>query len=197
MAISHSILASLIDERPCSGYDLAKQFKHRLGFFWKASHQQIYRELSKLEQDGLVLSEIVPQENRPDKKVYRVTESGKKYLVDWMMQPSEPSPIKEDLLVKLHVGHMVPVGVIIEELTRQRQTHRHTLELYLKWESKYFNDISALPLKGKFRYLNLRSGINHERAQLAWFDEAISFLSTEVRAGEHENSIEPEAQSGS
>jgi DNA-binding PadR family transcriptional regulator len=74
MALSHAILSALTD-RPCSGYDLAKQFDGSVGFFWHASHQQIYRELTKLEQQGLVTAEAIAQAGKPDKKVYRVTEA--------------------------------------------------------------------------------------------------------------------------
>ncbi|MCX7595443.1 MAG: PadR family transcriptional regulator, partial [Fischerella sp.] len=83
MALAHAILASLIG-RPCSGYDLAKQFDGSVGFFWQATHQQIYRELSKLETQGWITSEIISQEGRPDKKLYSVTELGKQQLKEWI-----------------------------------------------------------------------------------------------------------------
>ena len=98
MALSHAILASLIGGKPCSGYDLAKQFNSSLGHFWKATHQQIYRELASLEIKKLVTSQIIKQKERPDKKIYSITDAGRTYLVDWISEPSKPSPIKEDML---------------------------------------------------------------------------------------------------
>ena len=47
MALGDAILACLT-ERPMTGYELAKTFDSSIGFFWKADHQQIYRELNKL-----------------------------------------------------------------------------------------------------------------------------------------------------
>jgi DNA-binding PadR family transcriptional regulator len=52
MSLSHAILATL--SNGCySGYDISKQFAGSVGFFWYATQQQIYRELGKLEEQGL------------------------------------------------------------------------------------------------------------------------------------------------
>jgi DNA-binding PadR family transcriptional regulator len=83
MAIAHAILVSLVD-CPASGYDLAKQFEASVGFFWRATHQQIYRELTKLEEQGWISAEVISQENRPDKKLYSVTDLGKQQLIEWI-----------------------------------------------------------------------------------------------------------------
>ena len=53
VALGDAILACLT-ERPMTGYELAKTFDSSIGFFWKADHQQIYRELSKLRDRGHV-----------------------------------------------------------------------------------------------------------------------------------------------
>ena len=52
MALGHAILASL-NGGAKTGYELAKQFGAD-GFYWRATHQQIYRELARLEEGGLV-----------------------------------------------------------------------------------------------------------------------------------------------
>ena len=60
MALGDAILACLT-ERPMTGYELAKTFDTSIGFFWKADHQQIYRELSKLRDRGHVQAREVVQ----------------------------------------------------------------------------------------------------------------------------------------
>ncbi len=177
MALSHSILATLIGETPCSGYDLAKQFNSALGHFWKATHQQIYRELARLEAEELVTSEVVPQDDRPDKKVYSVTSKGEEYLIDWIVEPNEPITTKVDLLAKFHVGYLVPTDVILEEIGRLKRIHEEGLSLYYQLEKKFFSDPASMSLKRRFRYLNLRRGIKYEIAWIEWFDEAIELLS--------------------
>ena len=53
MSLPHALLTSLLD-LPCSGSELAGRFDRSIGYFWQASHQQIYRELSRLEAGGLI-----------------------------------------------------------------------------------------------------------------------------------------------
>jgi DNA-binding PadR family transcriptional regulator len=175
MALAHAILASLVD-RPCSGYDLAKQFDGSVGFFWKASHQQIYRELSKLEDLFWITSETILQAARPDKKLYSVTELGKQQLVEWIAQASVPTPIKDDLLVKIFAGYISP-QIILVEVERHREAHLARLSEYRDLEQQYFQNPQKLPLQAKFQYLTLRRGISYEKDWVAWCDEAIQLLS--------------------
>lgn len=174
MALAHAILASLID-RPCSGYDLAKQFDGSVGFFWKASHQQIYRELSKLEAQSWITSETILQAARPDKKLYSLTELGKQQLVEWIAQASVPTPIKDDLLVKIFAGYISP-QMILEEVERHREAHLERLSEYRDLEQQYFQNPQKLPLQAKFQYLTLLRGISYEKDWVAWCDEAIQLL---------------------
>lgn len=175
MAIAHAILVSLID-CPASGYDLAKQFEASVGFFWKATHQQIYRELTKLEAQDWISAEIISQENRPDKKLYSVTELGKQQVVEWMAKKSEPAAIKDDLLVKIFAGYLVSEQIIAEELEHHRQLHKEKLRVYQDIEQQYFQNPQALSQQEKFRYLTLRKGIGYEKEWMAWCDEAIELL---------------------
>ena len=176
MALAEAILAALIEE-PCSGYDLAKKFDGSVGFFWKATHQQIYRELAKLEELGLIGAERVHQEGRPDKKLYNVTEEGKAHLREWIAKPGEISPMKDELLVKLFAGYVVPVQTMLAELEHHRAQHLERLETYREIEQKYFKNLEMLSIERKYVYLTLRQGIRYETEWLAWCEEAIAFLS--------------------
>lgn len=179
MALAHAILSALT-EHYCSGYDLAKQFDGSVGFFWKATHQQIYRELTKLEDQGLISAEIVHQEGRPDKKLYGVTALGKKHLMEWIARPCEVSPTKDELLVKLFAGYLVPQETIMEELERHRAEHQETLSVFLNIEQRCFPNPQELSLEDKFRYLTLRRGIHFEIDWLAWCNEAIEILALPI-----------------
>jgi DNA-binding PadR family transcriptional regulator len=175
MALSHAILAALT-ECPCSGYDLAKRFDGSVGFFWHASHQQIYRELTKLEDQGLIRAEVIAQTSRPDKKLFHVTPAGTECLQAWMAQPTKGSPLKDELLVKLFVGYLVPPDTLITTLQQGRSQHAATLAAYQAIEQQYFADADAISPAGQFQYLTLRNGIHYETAWLAWCDEALTTL---------------------
>ena len=72
MALEHALLVAL-SEQPASGLDLARRFGRSIGFFWSATHQQIYRVLGRMDADGWVTATEVAQTGRPDKKVYAVS----------------------------------------------------------------------------------------------------------------------------
>ena len=176
MALAHAILACLV-ERPCSGYDLAKQFDGSVGYFWSASHQQIYRELSKLEEQGWITSQMIPQEGRPDKKLYTVTELGEQQLTEWIATPCLPMPIKDDLLVKIFASYTASPEIVLAELERHREAHLKRLSVYQVLEQRYFHNPQQLSNPAKSRYLTLLNGISYEIHWIAWCDKAIQILS--------------------
>ncbi len=175
MALAHAILAGL-SCNPCSGYDLRKNFEGSIGFFWRATFQQVYRELTKLEEQGLITAETIHQTQRPDKRIYSVTPAGLEYLQDWIAQPVAISPIKDDLLVKLFVGHLVPQQTMVAELERHRRGHLEQLATYEVIAQQYFRDPSNLNAEAKFQYITLRNGIYYEKAWLEWCEETLLSL---------------------
>jgi len=175
MALAHALLASLIEE-PCSGYDLSKRFSGSVGFFWNASQQQIYRELTKLEEQGWISSQVIPQQGRPDKKLFSVTDVGRQGLVEWITQPCEPTPLRDDLLVKVFAGYLVPRPILLKELERHWEAHSQRLSIYREIEQQYFSNSQLLSVKDKFVYMTLRRGIRMETDSIAWCDEARALL---------------------
>jgi DNA-binding PadR family transcriptional regulator len=173
MALSHALLTAL-HESPCSGYDLAKKFDGTVGFFWSASHQQIYRELTKLEEQAYISAMVVQQSNRPDKKIYEVTEAGKDYLREWIARPSTVAAIKDELLVKLFAGDLVDPAVILGELEHHRSQHQELLDTYKSIEQRFFADACQLDVNRRYQYLTLRQGIRLETEWLVWCAEAIA-----------------------
>jgi DNA-binding PadR family transcriptional regulator len=175
MALSHALLAALQDS-PCSGYDLAKKFDGSVGFFWSASHQQIYRELTRMEELGYIESVVVHQTSRPDKKVYQVTTVGQDYLRKWIATPATVASLKDDLLVKLFAGTLVEPEVLLSELAHHRAQHQDALDIYRSIEQRMLNDCQNFDLALRYQYLTLRQGIRLESEWLAWCDEAIDSI---------------------
>lgn len=175
MALSHAILAALLGGS-CSGYDLCKRFEGSVGFFWQASFQQIYRELNKLEEQGLLNSNTVRQQNRPEKKIYQVTAAGRDYLQAWIVEPCDMAPIRDELLVKFFAGYLVSPSLLLAELEQHRTQHQQRLAVYREIEQQYFSHPESFSIEKKFRYLTLRNGINYELGWLAWCEEAITTL---------------------
>lgn len=86
MSLKHGILG-LLNYGPMTGYELNKAFKDSLSFFWQAQTSQIYRELNNMERLGWLSSEQVIQTDKPNKRVYSLTEEGESELKNWLTDP--------------------------------------------------------------------------------------------------------------
>ena len=175
MALADAILACLT-ERPMTGYELAKTFDASIGFFWKADHQQIYRELSKLRERGHIQGREVVQTGKPNKLVYTLTAEGKAAFRHWAARPSTPASIKDDLLIRLYALDAVDIEPLRTDLMARQEHHRDRYERYQRILKKRFPDGIASPADmGKL--LGLRIGLKHEQMVAEWCAEAIAALS--------------------
>ena len=151
-----AILACLT-ERPMTGYELAKTFDASIGFFWKADHQQIYRELSKLRDRGHVQAREVVQSGKPNKLVYTLTADGKAALRHWAARPSVPPSIKDDLLVRLYALDSVDIEPLRADLMARLEHHRDRYDRYERLLNKRFPQGTAAPADlGKLLILQAR-----------------------------------------
>lgn len=170
MSLKHAILV-LLETEPASGYDLYKQFKQSLGYFWNASHQQVYQQLKRMTEDGWLKYSAESQSDKPDRKVYRMTDKGRKALISWISTPVKPNKINDALLVKLYGGDQVPPEALIEELERHTAIHRHTLDKLLAIQSQYEHLPDDQRPAWELPFLTLRRGILGEEAWLVWAAE--------------------------
>ncbi len=177
MSLAHALLVSLVTE-PKSGYDLAKQFDGSVGFFWEATHQQIYRELTKLEQQNWISSEIIAQEGRPDKKVFSVTAVGLTEMTTWLKHSTDTATVKDEFLLKVYAGHLVDKTVIMTQIQQHREIHAQKLQTYQVIEQHFFANLDDCPYTARFAYLTLRRGIAFEQGWVNWCDEALSLLAS-------------------
>ncbi len=101
MSLKYGILG-LLNYEPQTGYDVNTFFNESLAFFWSAQISQIYRELNKLEADGLARSEVVVQYDKPNKKIYHITEEGKKEFLKWLLEGgSQETLIRSSFLMRV------------------------------------------------------------------------------------------------
>ncbi|MBL5972255.1 MAG: PadR family transcriptional regulator [Candidatus Leucobacter sulfamidivorax] len=92
--MKYTILGYL-SSAPGSGYDLVQQLGGGLGWFWAASHSQIYPELRRLESAGLITGAATTVGERLEKRVYSLTEAGLQDLLDWTRQKPEYRPSRD------------------------------------------------------------------------------------------------------
>ncbi|MFD3531871.1 PadR family transcriptional regulator [Streptomyces sp. NPDC058664] len=184
MALDHAILVSLL-EKPGSGYELARRFERSIGYFWTATHQQIYRVLKRMESDGWIDVRDVPQQGRPDKKEYSVADAGRDALSAWLHEPIEPESVRHDLAVKIRGAAFDDPAALISEVERHRQAHTDRLARYLAGETRDFGEPggSGEPVTGgpldaerELQHVVLRGGIAYERMMIAWLDDVLATL---------------------
>lgn len=184
MALPHAILVSLC-EQSGSGYELAHRFDRSIGFFWAATHQQIYRTLRTMEGDGWVRAEEIAQQGRPDKKVYDVTDAGRAELARWIAEPlsgrgsSVTDGRTRDLAVKLRgvgFGDDSTLVALRTQVIGLRRERAELLDTYLGFEKRQFPDPAALTGSALHQHLVLRGGIRAEQGSLEWLDEILAAL---------------------
>lgn len=109
MSLSHGILGFLTYGE-MSGYDLAKAFGSSLDFFWHAQTSHIYLELKKLEQSGFVAGRLIQQQEKPNKKLYHLTEAGQQEFFRWLGEADNgfTREFKSSFLMKVFFSGSVP-----------------------------------------------------------------------------------------
>jgi DNA-binding PadR family transcriptional regulator len=174
VALGDAILVCLT-ERPMTGYELAKTFDSSIGFFWKADHQQIYRELTRLREKGHVRAREVVQSGKPNKLVYTLTPEGRAALRHWAARPSSPPSIKDDMLVRLCALDSVDMEPMRADLMARLEHHRDRLARYERVLKKRFPH-GAMSVDDTGKLLALQLGLRHEHAVVEWCEEALQTL---------------------
>ena len=173
-------LLGLLAREPASGLDLARTLQQRIAFFWHARHSQVYPELARLEAEGLVTHTVVPQRDRPDKKVYELTERGRQVLLDWLTAPTDPPQIRDEFLVKVTSFWLIEPDRAIELLLDQAAQHEEGLAMLEGIERGMqadFRDAIVDPAAPPFAtYLTLQRGLSYEREYAAWCRRAAEYV---------------------
>jgi DNA-binding PadR family transcriptional regulator len=178
MALEHAILVSLA-EKTASGYDLARRFDASIGHFWKASHQQIYKVLGRMESDKWVESHLVAQDNRPDKKVYSITGEGRDELHRWSSLPTPIEALRSEFAVKMRGIRFGDQEAVLADVHVRRAAHAAQLAFYEANAAKHYPDPASLKNDELGAYLVLRAGILAEQHGLNWCDEILQAFGSE------------------
>lgn len=119
MSLQYGILG-LLSYAPMNGYNLKKLFTNSINYIWTASLSQIYRELGTLESKGFVSSVIEQQDERPDKKIYTITEDGKKAFIDWLHDFPEvlAAPKRDEFMLRVFFGSKLSIAELISQFER-------------------------------------------------------------------------------
>ena len=90
-----------------SGYEIKKHFEHAFNHFFSAGFGSIYPALASLTDDELVECHSVPQDKRPDKKVYHLTESGRAHLIDILKRTYPSHKVRSEFFALLYFAELL------------------------------------------------------------------------------------------
>lgn len=175
MALEHALLVSL-SERSGTGYQLTRRFDRSIGHWWRASHQQIYKTLARMTDNGMVTFVEQAQDGKPDKKVYSITDEGHQALSEWIRAPGKDSTDRRELAIKIRGAAPSDLPDLIAEIRRIRELHAERAALFRTFESNDYPDPSALTGTALQQYLVLRGGILSEQGTVDWLDEVLITL---------------------
>lgn len=174
MSLPHALLTSLA-ERPGSGSELAGRFDRSIGYFWQATHQQIYRELARLEAAGWVEASRV-EGARGGKRRYVILDAGLEELARWTAEALAPPAIRDELMVRLRAEAVVGPTALNDQLTALLDHHHRKLGAYQAIEKRDF-PVPPTQRDQRLHHLVLKAGMEFEHHRIRFYESALSILS--------------------
>ncbi|USG65613.1 PadR family transcriptional regulator [Brevibacillus ruminantium] len=180
MSLANAILG-LLTCKEMTGYDLKYFFDASIKHIWPAHLSQIYRELKTLEEKGLVRSHIEPQETRPDRRIYRITDEGIKEFLSWMNKsPKDFTTLaRDETALRMFFGSKLEKDELIFQLKLFLKEKKETL-LFL---DQIAESIKLSPFDSEKPYwlFSLRKGYKVAEAEIDWAEECIGELEVEKK----------------
>ena len=97
----------MLTDGPASGYDMKKCFESSFGHFFPAGYGSIYPALATLARNGMVEFEEIPQEGKPDRKVYSITDMGRQELQKGLSNPEPGHKVRSEFLAMIWFAHLM------------------------------------------------------------------------------------------
>src|SRR3954452_122471 len=186
MALRHAVLAALLGGE-ASGYQLSKRFDVSVANFWSATPQQLYRELERLDADGLVSARLVEQQRRPNKRVFTLTAAGREELAEFTAQPARPTALRDDFAVKLQAVDVGDSQAVRDALSLRLEQPRAKLRLYERLRDDLLDGRSEDEFLQEAErigpYLTLMGGRLFEQTNVRWCETVLDILAARVSAG--------------
>ncbi len=182
MSLEHAILGFL-NYKPLSGYDLKKAFDTSVQHFWPADQSQIYRTLARLAGRGWAEVELVQQEDRPNRKVYSITETGQAELHRWLTEPLPAPDERHASLIQVFFSGQLNDDEILAIFEQEAEQLREMLNRYEQVPQRSAEYVTMInsPRDAFFWMLTLEYGTKAAQASLEWVESVIQ----RIENGQH------------
>ena len=165
MSLRYALLG-LLSDQTMSGYDLTKRFEESLGNVWQARHSQIYPELNKLNEEGLI--EIVAEGPR-GRKDYRATPEGREAVRDWLLNTEPEWGLRSEPMLRSFFLWMLEPAEAREYLENYQQWFAERLSAHQAIKEHWKPETEG----EKAAFIVLEAGILQAEAAIKWADWAI------------------------
>ncbi len=178
MSLKHALLGILSCE-PMTGYEVKQFFDTSVQHFWNAELSQIYPTLKGLEESGFVDMRVEVQQNRPNRKIYAITDTGRDEFLRWVRETKQPSDLRDPFLIKIFFGTEVPIDDVLVLLRRQMEEQQKILlfsETVLRQKIREGVKHWQSTRHGLFWTLTLELAIAYRRAYIDWCEQSMRML---------------------
>jgi PadR family transcriptional regulator, regulatory protein AphA len=179
MSLRHALLGAIADQ-PRSGYALLKHFEQSLAYAWPASHSQIYPELARLLEDGLIEQAA---SGARGSKTYALTDAGVAEIRRWLRETEPDRRVRSDAALRVFFLWLLEPDEAVDQLVRERDYWRDTLAEFERIQ----DEPTGAGRKARMFRIALEGGIGTVTARLEWLDSAIE----EVQSA-HWRALSPE-----
>lgn len=186
MSLRDAVLAALL-EGESSGYDLAKGFDASVANFWMATPQQLYRELERLAEQGLIQARIVQQERRPNKRMFSLTEAGRDAIRQFTGRAPKPSVIRDELMIKVQAFDAGDSAAVRDLIAERRKWAEAKVQRYERLRNRLLDGCTEAEYLAAAQrvgpYLTLMRGISFEEENVRWAERALAIIEQRQGAG--------------
>ena len=175
MRILKYAILGLLNRKSMTGYDISKEFNFQIAEFWNAKHSQVYPELKKLVNEGLIIFDIEISGDILEKKVYSITEKGKDEFLNWLSkdEPMEPTA-KNIFRLRMYFSNNLDTKTRIKLLESQLIQHKNRLAFLQSQKDAYCN-IPDINSEYFGDYLVLDGAIIREKGTIEWLEKCIMY----------------------
>lgn len=172
MSLDHAILGFL-SRKPMSGYDLKTRcFDREAADLWTADQAQVYRTLDRLVKDRRLTVKRIRQRGKPDRKVFSITDEGRRSLAEWLSSAEEPAPVRDPFLLKLLFADSLLDEDLLRVLDEERDAYQQRLRaLRLALSDSAIRSIAEDRTEA-VRRIAIEGVIAPTRAAIDWLDSA-------------------------
>ena len=175
MSLKHAILGFL-NNSPKTGYDLQKKIATTISHFWPSTQSQIYRTLSEMAQEGLIVPEIHYQDEKPNKKIYTITPEGNRELMRWLSTPLDISSHRNQFLVQLFFSRNIDRANIIANLKHYKREMEKRKGFLNSPEVKSMLLLSDKAIEKSLFEIIRDNGMRLLKSESDWVDKSVKLL---------------------